>query len=62
MDLGWELCKDWATALHSSRGTIPIGACVIGTPLSTIQVVFFVNGTPWNCATRLILSIKVVLA
>lgn len=37
---------DRATASHSSRGTIPIMVCAIGTPLSTIQVVFFVNATP----------------
>lgn len=37
--------------MDNSRGTIPIAACAMGTPWSTIQVVFFVNGTPWNCAT-----------
>lgn len=47
-----------ATTLHSFRRTIPIVASAIGTPLSTIQVIFFVNGTPGNCATWMIWSIN----
>lgn len=50
--LGWDLCTDWAAALHNYRGIIPLLAFAIGTPLSTIQVVFFVNGIPWNCVTQ----------
>lgn len=56
-----ELCIEMATTLHSSRGTIPIVASAIGTPLSATQVIVFVNGTPQNCATWMTRSINIGL-